>query len=164
MGVKVTKEQELGIDKNRKKFDIREEYFVSTSPPPLSLVSILSRGWFVSGWVLRWMRIGSQSGYSDQRGYQNGVYPQPNLRPNRLRHHVVRSLFLPESYAASQGDLWSAASTVGSYLSGVPRCGRKRGGWPFSYIARKREIASGLWIRLESGFFCVFRGGATEIG
>jgi len=44
MGVKVTKEQELGIDKNRKKFDIREEYFVSTSPPPLSLVSILSRG------------------------------------------------------------------------------------------------------------------------
>lgn len=32
--VKVTKEQELGIDKNRKKFDIREEYFVSTSLPP----------------------------------------------------------------------------------------------------------------------------------
>ena len=38
MDVKVTKEQELGIDKNRKKFDIREEYFVSTSPPLLSCI------------------------------------------------------------------------------------------------------------------------------
>lgn len=27
----MTKEQELNLDKNRKKFDIREEYFVSCS-------------------------------------------------------------------------------------------------------------------------------------
>lgn len=40
----VTKEQELGIDRNRKKFDIREEYFVSHfSSLSLSLISILSR-------------------------------------------------------------------------------------------------------------------------
>jgi len=43
MDVKVTKEQEFGIDKNRKKFDIREEYFVSTSPP----LSLLYRFWAV---------------------------------------------------------------------------------------------------------------------
>lgn len=29
MGVQMSKEQELKLDSNRKKFDIREEYFVS---------------------------------------------------------------------------------------------------------------------------------------
>jgi len=40
---KVTKEQELGIDRNRKKFDIREEYFVSSPLSlPLSYVDLLA--------------------------------------------------------------------------------------------------------------------------
>ena len=29
----MSREQELGLDKNRKKFDVREEYFVSPLPP-----------------------------------------------------------------------------------------------------------------------------------
>lgn len=36
----MSREQELGLDKNRKKFDVREEYFVSTPlplPSPLAL-------------------------------------------------------------------------------------------------------------------------------
>ena len=28
----MSREQELGLDRNRKKFDVREEYFVSSSP------------------------------------------------------------------------------------------------------------------------------------
>jgi hypothetical protein len=35
----MSREQELGLDRNRKRFDAREEYFVSSSvsffPPPL---------------------------------------------------------------------------------------------------------------------------------
>jgi hypothetical protein len=54
----MSREQELGLDKNRKKFDVREEYFVSTKLPtlpfalyeyktPLSESSILVPHFFV---------------------------------------------------------------------------------------------------------------------
>ena len=36
--IQMSREQELGLDRNRKRFDAREEYFVSSSvslPPPL---------------------------------------------------------------------------------------------------------------------------------
>ena len=39
---KMSKEQELNLDKNRKKFDIREEYFVAFGLRPLSLVFLYS--------------------------------------------------------------------------------------------------------------------------
>jgi hypothetical protein len=38
----MSKEQELNLDKNRKKFDIREEYFVAFSFLSLSLVFLYS--------------------------------------------------------------------------------------------------------------------------
>ena len=37
----MSKEQELNLDKNRKKFDIREEYFVAFGFFPSSFIGIL---------------------------------------------------------------------------------------------------------------------------
>ena len=39
----MSREQELGLDKKRKKFDVREEYFVSLLPTLLKILSTISR-------------------------------------------------------------------------------------------------------------------------
>lgn len=70
----------MGLDKkNRKKFDIREEYFVRCHSQCLELshnsktFSVLAR---------RWRTTGSRNGYKGQRAYQSGAY-------HRRNHHLL---------------------------------------------------------------------------
>lgn len=77
-GFQVTKEQELGLENRRRKFDIREEYFASVSihlrldPPDLPSVHRNS--------VQRLQKIGSPNVSNVRPEHLNGAYPHMNLR------------------------------------------------------------------------------------
>jgi hypothetical protein len=75
----MTKEEELKLKKDRKKFDIREEYFVRTHLCRRYLYSTnLS-----SGSAHKLTKIGSPNEFNDQRAFRNGVYHLQSLPPNR---------------------------------------------------------------------------------
>lgn len=67
---KMSKEQELNLDKNRKKFDIREEYFVAFGLRPLSLVFLYSL--FAAVKCLSWWGLGTKAHSATQRSARMG--------------------------------------------------------------------------------------------
>ena len=79
----VTKEQELGLDKNRRKFDIREEYYVC---PHIVIASHIDSFRTQSGLTLRRTMHGTINVLLALPAFLNGAYlPQSDKSPQMNR-------------------------------------------------------------------------------
>ncbi len=88
----MSKEQELGLQKDRKQFDIREEYFVSAQLIAMAFLNPFMFPQRNSARLRR--RTGSRSAFNDQKVSQSGAYHQRNLH-RRSREPLPPLTLLP---------------------------------------------------------------------
>ena len=86
--LQVSKEQELGLENRKRKFDIRREYFasVSFSFAPISPTYLLPVS---RNSVRRLLKIGSPNASNVQQVHQNGAYHR--LNPHQSSHDLLRT-------------------------------------------------------------------------